>query len=728
MTAFSHRASDLRRTAGRVGLLGLALGLVLLSAGFAPAAPPENSLRLVPADAGLYMALLRNKQQYDLLVNSRWLARLKQMPAFQEAWDSFQQSWDDPEAEDSPAARLRAFRKDPENRELIDLGLRLTHDEIFLYGDETLADVYDLYQEANWAGSFAMYEALATGDFFGTNPTAITARAWGEVLLENKDRIAVPKLLVGFKIREADIPVADKQLERLTVARELLGIVRPELKERLRKIDIAGSTFWTLELEGSDLEWDSMPLVALADEPEFKPMVEKVKSLRMAVSVGVREGYLLVSMGPSNDHLAELGQGMLLADRPEMSSVRQFADKPLTAIGFLSEKFQSSQTYLNRDDLETLAGRGKRLIQRLPLDFDVKRQMQADVDELAADLVSLCPEFGPAATVAYLTDGGYEVFAHNWTKYPTLKPMGEPVILQHIGEAPLLVVAGPTPFTVAGYEMLTKWLRKGRGYFEQFALAGMTPEQHAEYDAFLERFLPLAVRFDKLTREKFLPAVAGGQMALLLDASLKDEKWSEALPPTEKPLRLVQPALTATVSDGKAVADCLEDYRRLINDVLVQWTTFYPESAPDFLLPDPRQEAVENGKVYSYPLGEQVDVSPRVAPNYGIAEKLLAVSAAPETTNTLLGASKPALGSLAKEIDGKTVTVVHLEPARAVDAIWPWIRVGNQLAANDDEETLENIKIAGELVRSIRSITAVTRLDGEVLVTHERIHLTDLEE
>ena len=79
----THGAPDHRATSPAAAVTGAA---------FAPAAQaqgnPDISARLVPADAPFYSAALRNREQYDLVVNSRAFKALKELPAVQQAWQA----------------------------------------------------------------------------------------------------------------------------------------------------------------------------------------------------------------------------------------------------------------------------------------------------------------------------------------------------------------------------------------------------------------------------------------------------------------------------------------------------------------------------------------------------------------------------------------------------------------------------------------------------------------
>ena len=49
----------------------------------ARAAQPVPSLDVVPADAAFYSAMLRNREQFDAIVNSKAFAKIKDLPYVQ---------------------------------------------------------------------------------------------------------------------------------------------------------------------------------------------------------------------------------------------------------------------------------------------------------------------------------------------------------------------------------------------------------------------------------------------------------------------------------------------------------------------------------------------------------------------------------------------------------------------------------------------------------------------
>src|SRR5579859_4060014 len=106
------------RAGGR--FLGAILaGLVLLVPAWG--ASPETldtSLKLVPADAAFYTASLRNTEQFAAIGKSKAWAKFKALPFVQKAW---KEGWAELNKAGGAVEQYEAFRKDPENQQLIDL-------------------------------------------------------------------------------------------------------------------------------------------------------------------------------------------------------------------------------------------------------------------------------------------------------------------------------------------------------------------------------------------------------------------------------------------------------------------------------------------------------------------------------------------------------------------------------------------------------------------------------
>src|SRR5258708_23342487 len=114
--------------------------------------------------------------------------------------------------------------------------------------------------------------------------------------------------------------------------------VRP-LKGRCERRKVGSGEYLVLNLDGKMVPWDQIPLKQIEKTPgEFDKLVEKLKRLTLSISIGVRGDYLLVSIGPSTDHVANLGNGKLLVSRPEFQPLSKYAGERLTSIHFASKE------------------------------------------------------------------------------------------------------------------------------------------------------------------------------------------------------------------------------------------------------------------------------------------------------------------------------------------------------------------------------------------------------
>ena len=144
-------------------------------------------------------------------------------------------------------------------------------------------------------------------------------------------------------------------------------------------------------------------------------------------------------------------------------------------------------------------------------------------------------------------------------------------------------------------------------------------------------------------------------------------------------------------------------------------------------------------------------VDPQVAVNAGLTDKFVAVSTMPKTTERLLQETTPELDTSLK-LDRPAAMVTHIEFAKMIDAIRPWIDYGIDVATGKAESrkkgrattrtttsrpsrTRSCCKWASSCRRSISSwmwrrrcaaLRAITYEEDGVWVTHSETHIQDL--
>ena len=146
----------------------------------------------------------------------------------------------------------------------------------------------------------------------------------------------------------------------------------------------------------------------------------------------------------------------------------------------------------------------------------------------------MLPKMGSIMGFAFLTDKGFEGYQYNWGNHPDLdgsKPLG---LLSHMGGNPILGIVGRRKVSVEHYDNLVKWGKVGWKYMEELALPRLPEENRAKAQAFLTDLKPLLDRLDTATRDMWMPALADGQIGLVVDAKLKSKQIHRSMPMLQK--------------------------------------------------------------------------------------------------------------------------------------------------------------------------------------------------
>ncbi len=154
------------------------------------------------------------------------------------------------------------------------------------------------------------------------------ARSVLSALDAERDRLAVPNIVIGFKLTDA--VRAKDQLARLEKVLQAAFEDEPKLKDRLKHETAGGVDYLVLQLDGSLVPWDEIPWERLAQEPgQFDKLKAKLEQMKLVICAGVRDDYLLIAVGSSLEPLERLGTGKLLADLPEFQPLQKFAESAI---------------------------------------------------------------------------------------------------------------------------------------------------------------------------------------------------------------------------------------------------------------------------------------------------------------------------------------------------------------------------------------------------------------
>ncbi len=278
----SRIAFGLRRHLSR--LVIVAASAILLLAPAARAAPKYgNALDWAPADAAFYSASLRLGEQIEIIANSNAWAKLVSLPSVQMAWQFVQMGINRP---GGPGDQIQQFFAEPENQQLWNLIADGLSHEVMMYGDQSFADFVDTMQRAMNAARFGSMASDVKGRSRGMAPDQenATGRSVLSALDAERDRLAVPNIVIGFKLTDA--VRAKDQLARLENVLQAAFEDEPKLQDRLKHETAGGVDYLVLQLDGSLVPWDDIPWERLAEEPgQFDKLKAKLEQMTLVICV-----------------------------------------------------------------------------------------------------------------------------------------------------------------------------------------------------------------------------------------------------------------------------------------------------------------------------------------------------------------------------------------------------------------------------------------------------------
>ena len=496
-------------------VVALLVAIGPLGARMVAADPPHygNALDWVPGSAAFFSSSLRNKEQWDILVNSKAWAKLTSLQFVQMGVQQFQMFYG---MGLGPMGPLHAALQNPDNQQLVSLVGDLVSHEMAAYGDQHAADLTGL--------TINVLRKLGNGangsdedDSAGSSPqhrdsTMTMARNMFVELNRNIDKIQTPTLVLAMK--HTDAARVQAQLARLEKAATEGLANDPQFQGRFARTKVGNYEFLTLKLDGQMIPWDQVPLAKIENKPhEFDQLVDRLKQLQLVVSLGLRDDYLIFSIGPSTDHLAAIGTGPRMVERDEFKLLAPLADKRLVSVEFVSK--EANAILGGGNDLESVPNT---IVNMLPskMPAELKHRIRGDLESMVKDFAEYMPTPGATMGATTLTDRGYDCLSYNWGGNEQLDGSKPLDVLDHLGGTPLAAVASRHKPTPDAYKKLVKWIVVGHHYFEELQLPRMKPDEQKQYHDFMEYAKPLFARLDKATGEMLIPAMADGQEGLCL--------------------------------------------------------------------------------------------------------------------------------------------------------------------------------------------------------------------
>jgi hypothetical protein len=719
----------------------LLLSAALLLAGAVPLRAEEpktgSSLRLIPADAAYYGAMLRNREQLDAVAKSKTWARITELPYYKMGMALLKQQY-----EGENFAQVRQLLEQEDNRDLLEMLGDAVSTEIFCYGAGNWVDFVDLIQQMFNGSRYAPLMQLLK-DPQNKDPKGLTfaqVRGVLRALARNPNKIKFPDFVIGFKIKKAD--KAEAQIKRLETALEALVGFVPKLEGRIKRVKVGDSSILTLSFDGDMVPWDEIDWKDIEEAAgEFDGVRKNLKKLKLTISVGLRGDFLVLAIGSETDGIKQLGgEGPRLTSRAELKPLVRAGDKRFTGISY-SSKVLAAKTAFSAEDIDSVARVADYALDAAGVAENKRKAIKQDVENLARDLKKELPAPGASLSFSYLSERGYEGYDYQYGKFPSLDGSKPLTLLDHVGGDPILAVVGRSKGTLESYQTLSRWLKVAYGHAESVVLDKLGEQEKQKYEEVGKLVFPLLKRFDAITAKMLLPSLEDGQAGLVLDAKWKSKQWHPALPPSSKELPMLELAFLVGVSDHALLEKAMKSYRKLIEDALTTVKDNAPQDAkPPFTkLPEPEVKSGESGKLYLWQLPEQAKLDRRVTVTAGLSE-LVGVLALSASHAERLLASRPLkvqggpLSNSKRALAGAS----YFNWPGFIDALSPWVVFAIEQAPLDKiqgggedgqkkqrEEILRHARVVLNALKAFRISTSATYIEEGALITHSEAVIRD---
>ena len=691
----------------------------------------DASLKFIPDDAAFYSTGLHYREQFEALLKSNAAAKLQNLPVTQMGLAIYNIYSLNPE---TPVGQLRAALENPEVKEIVQLGLDMLSDEVFVYGEENCVDLLRLFKKVNSANQFSpLYQIIETGDFNVYESEKFKMRLMTETLASNVELITVPNVLFGFNVRDAK--KASETVEKLQAELQTLIGAEPALKDAMKKEKIDGREFLVLRLTGKMIPWDELPLdqwKAECSEEQVAELVDHLTESDVVIAFGLRENYVLVSIGSSLDCLESFGAENRLIDLPAFKPLGKFADKKIVGISYASEDFLrlANDPMSGLDEMiETV----EKLLPKSSLSEEEQQKIIGEANGFLEDVKKWVPQPDEAVVVQFWTEKGYEGYCYGGYADPAMDSTKKLSMLDHLGGDPLFAAVNRTKNDPEVFATLVKWIKVGFGYFEQYAVVQMPQDEKAKYQAFMKDAMPLFAKLETSLRTKLIPALSEGQLGIVFDAKLKTKQPHVELT-LETAVPLPEMAILVGVTDAKLLVEGAKDVYNVADGLLGVFRKIEPEAIPDdFKLPLPEEKKESAGTIYAYLLPEAAGVDKNIALNFGVSSNLAVISDSPQFSLKLLKETPLKPQGVLADTQKPRYAAVTLRWADFIEATKPWLDFLVVLAVENSpsltpEYVGDQVHGVAEVLQCLKTVSVEMYLEDGKCVTHSVTEIHDTAE
>jgi ElaB/YqjD/DUF883 family membrane-anchored ribosome-binding protein len=422
-----------------------------------------------------------------------------------------------------------------------------------------------------------------------------------------------------------------------------------------------------------------------------------------------------------------------LMDRPELKRLERHVEQRLVGVSYVSRDMSRAIERQRKNLRNMLATVDQLLAKSEDLSDETKERIRKDAKSFVEDLEQRMAEPGAQVALSFRTARGIEGYRYVWGTYGRMdgsKPLG---LLRHVGGNPLFGFVAHNKVEMADYDMLVKWVKTAYGYFHEFALPAIPEGNREKAEKFLAAAIPLFDRLDRANRQMLIPALADGQLGLVIDRKLTSKQFIGSQPATEKPMPMVEPALVLGLDDPALFKKGLGEYRAVINGLIaaLRESDENADIPEEVQIPEPKVTDVAGGKLYSLTLPEEWQLDKKIVPNLGIGDHVAVVSISHDHSRRLLESTPLAVGGVLED-QRPRACAVWIDWAATVDAASPWVDyIIAQSMANSEQRmpkaVLESqVRIVKDVLKALRTFTSETYFEEGILVNHGLAEIRDV--
>ena len=674
----------------------------------------------VPKDVAAFSSTIGLADRCERVWNSNAVQNLIQIPSVQQMWQ---------QAQRHPV--YQSFLQTAKTHPLTIQGLPVLKDaasnEFFVCAGSDVPEFFHALTELHGELTLLQWQAGIAGATGGVlpeiDPSAVAAQLI-DAVLKKKDQLKAPSILMGFRLSDVD------------AATKFLNTWLPPLSDTpvgsIKKQEINGASFYVMEISASDLPdelLDEMTneLRVAGIDPEVAGRLESfIRGQRLSIAAGVINDYLMLSFGSDQALLEQWGKGESLASSKAFEPLLSRYQDGLASISYTAASMAPEP--IVPEDVENIASNLIAMIPEGAAPPTLGERLRKDAKLLAAEIVPVQPH----STLSFSFENqGLESWTFSGPFPASLDGSKKLTVMGHRSNQPILYSASRAAKSPDVYGKAVTWLKKGFGYFEDFVLPQIPPDNREEIDQALSVALPFLKTVNAATRDHLIPSIDGTQSLVLLDGAGSFDGLPDQEPfPVAVPIPRFGTAVELNDADQfrKAMTAYLEAGRKLISDIRELDPQAFP---PTFTLPAPQTTPLAGATLYQYPL--PMDLGADIAPCAMMKDRLLVVSSSVRLATAMTSEqSLPTSEVVALDQPAGAAFVLEL------NGVWDFFRrlstavlameSGHSQRARDRNNMVKlQIDVVIRSLSALKSYHSTTTEENGLTVEHSWFHIKDID-